>query len=280
MTGATAAGHWTLAPSGSLALRFEGPAHLLDLLRRRFAAWPPAPGAADAAALRIAVSDLEDGVEPAPARLPQIGLNGPRLTLNGPGLCASADLATGKASAAVAGPQAEALLDYLARVLTALLLDQAGGLLLHGAGLVRAGRGLLLLGPSGTGKTTAARNAAGAIVLNDDLVALLPAADGAWQLLATPFSNPTQVAPVPGQAPLAGVLRLRQAAAPELRPLSRGQALAELAAAVPVLVADGGRMPALMARLNGLVAVSPCAILGLRDRPDYWPVVDAWLTGR
>ena len=269
-----------MAPSGSLALRFEGPAHLLDLLRRRFAAWPPAPGAVDAAALRIAVSDLEDGVEPAPARLPQIGLNGPRLTLNGPGLCASADLATGKASAAVAGPQAEALLDYLARVLTALLLDQAGGLLLHGAGLVRAGRGLLLLGPSGTGKTTAARNAAGAIVLNDDLVALLPAADGAWQLLATPFSNPTQVAPVPGQAPLAGVLRLRQAAAPELRPLSRGQALAELAAAVPVLVADGGRMPALMARLNGLVAVSPCAILGLRDRPDYWPVVDAWLTGR
>lgn len=269
-----------MAPSGSLALRFEGPAHLLDLLRRRFAAWPPAPGAADAAALRIAVSDLEDGVEPAPARLPQIGLNGPRLTLNGPGLCASADLAAGKASAAVAGPQAEALLDYLARVLTALLLDQAGGLLLHGAGLVRAGRGLLLLGPSGTGKTTAARNAAGAIVLNDDLVALLPAADGAWQLLATPFSNPTQVAPVPGQAPLAGVLRLRQAAAPELRPLSRGQALAELAGAVPVLVADGGRLPALMARLNGLVAVTPCAILGLRDRPDYWPVVDAWLTGR
>ena len=117
-------------------------------------------------------------------------------------------------------------------------------------------------------------------MLNDDLVALLPAADGAWQLLATPFSNPTQVAPAPGQAPLAGVLRLRQAAAPELRPLSRGQALAELAGAVPVLVADGGRLPALMARLNGLVAVTPCAILGLRDRPDYWPVVDAWLTGR
>ena len=137
--------------------------------------------------------------------------------------------------------------------------------------------GVTRLGPSGTGKTTAARNAAGAIVLNDDLVALLPGADGAWRLLATPFSNATQVRPAPGQAPLAGILRLRPASEPAIAALSAGRAVAELLGAVPVLVADAQRLPPLLERLNRLAAAAPCAILRLRDRPDYWPVVDAWL---
>lgn len=279
---AAAASHWSLTAADGLQLRFEGPPRLLDLLRGRFAAWPPAAGDA-AAALRIRLTDLDPRADlPAAAggdrdAQPETRLDGARLELRGVGIRAHADLAAGDAEAAVGGPCAAAHLDYLGRVLTALLLDRAGGLLLHGAGLVRGGRGLLLLGPSGTGKTTAARNAAGAIVLNDDLVALLPGAPGAWRLLATPFSNATQVRPAPGQAPLAGILRLRPAPEPAIQPLSAGRAVAELLGAVPVLVADAQRLPPLLERLNRLAAAAPCAILRLRDRPDYWPVVDAWL---
>lgn len=277
-----AASHWSLTVAEGLQLRFEGPSRLLDLLRGRFAAWPPAPRDA-AAAWRIRLTDLDPRAAlPAGAAAdreaqPEIRLDGARLALRGAGIRARAHLTTGDAEAAVGGPCAAAHLDYLGRVLTALLLDRAGGLLLHGAGLVRGGRGLLLLGPSGTGKTTAARNAAGAIVLNDDLVALLPGADGAWRLLATPFSNATQVRPAPGQAPLAGILRLRPASEPAIAALSAGRAVAELLGAVPVLVADAQRLPPLLERLNRLAAAAPCAILRLRDRPDYWPVVDAWL---
>lgn len=270
---------WTLAPLDGVALHFTGPPRLVAPLRQRFAAWPTAPDAAPAT-LDI---DVAAGTDPPDLRplpfptLPAIQLSGSRLHLDGPGLHGDADLGAGTARLLVGGPQAPALMEYAARVLTALLLDREGGLLLHGAGLVRDGRGLLLLGPSGTGKTTAARNAAGARVLNDDLVALRPATGGGWELHATPFSNPSQVRPAWGQAPLAGILRLRQATPPAMGPLSAGQALAELAAAVPVLVADAGRLPALMTRLARLAQATPCAALRLGLRPDYWPVVDAWL---
>lgn len=266
---------WTMAPCAGMALRFVGSARLLAALRQRFQSWPAASDAAPAA-FEIQVTAADGVAEPGALTLPAIQLSGPRLSLLGPGLRGGVDLGAGTARLLVGGPQAPALMEYAARVLTALLLDREGGLLLHGAGLVRDGRGLLLLGPSGTGKTTAARNAAGAQVLNDDLVALRPAAGG-WELHATPFSNPSQVRPAWGQAPLAGILRLRQATPPALGPLSAGQALAELAAAVPVLVADAARLPAMMARLAQVAQATPGAVLRLGPRPDYWPVVDAWL---
>lgn len=267
---------WTLAPLDGVVLRFTGPAHLVAPLRQHFAAWPAASDAPPPG-LAIEVAAGAEALDARPPTWPAIQLSGSRLLLDGSGLRGEADLDAGTARLLVDGPPAPALMDYAARVLTALLLDGQGGLLLHGAGLVRQGRGLLLLGPSGTGKTTAARNAAGARVLNDDLVALRPATGGGWELHATPFSNPSQVPPAWGQAPLAGILRLRQAGQPALAPLGAGQALAELIAAVPVLVADAGRLPTLTARLAGLVEATPRAILRLAPRPDYWPVVDAWL---
>lgn len=267
---------WTLAPLNGVALRFTGPARLVAPLRQRFATWPAAPDAAPAT-LDVRLAAGADPPDLRPLALPAIRLSGSRLRLEGPGLRGDADLRVGTARLLVGGPQAPALMEYAARVLTALLLDREGGLLLHGAGLVRDGRGLLLLGPSGTGKTTAARNAAGARVLNDDLVGLRPAGGGGWDLHATPFSNPSQVRPTWGQAPLAGILRLRQAWPPAMDPLSTGLALAELAAAVPVLAADAARLPDLMARLAQVAQATPCAVLRLGPRPDYWSVVDAWL---
>lgn len=276
---------WTLYLPEGLALRSEGPRRLLESVAARFLAWGQAAPLDDRAAfhLRLSAEPLRPGGGGSALCLPQIRLAGARLSLEGDELSGEADLSRGEASLRVdvEGGDAPALVDYALRVLTALLVEARGGLLLHGAGLVRGGAGLLLLGPSGTGKTTAARNAAGARVLNDDLVLLLPAADGGWQLHASPFSNPSQVPPQGrAQAPLAAILRLRQAPVVRLRSLSRSVALAELLAAVPVLVADADRLPGLTRRLDTVLDQTPAALLDLRADPGYWELVDPWLARR
>lgn len=273
---------WTLHLADGLALRSEGPDRLLVALAARFPFWAAAEPGDDQAAFRLGLSfaPSRSGLDPSALSLPRIRLADAQLSLEGDRLSARADLRRGEAELRVDadGGDAAALVDYALRVLTALLVEARGGLLLHGAGLVRGHAGLLLLGPSGTGKTTAARNAAGARVLNDDLVLLLPGTDGGWQLHASPFSNPSQVPPAgPGHAPLTAILRLRQAPVARLRPLSAAVALAELLAAVPVLVADPGRLPGLTRRLSTVLDRTPAAQLDLRADPSYWAQVDPWL---
>src|SRR3989304_5461427 len=91
--------------------------------------------------------------------------------------------------------------DYFMRVASALLAFRFGGLLFHAAGIVRSGRGYVFFGYSGSGKTTVARLASdaavlnavvpnavvpNAVVLNDDLLLLMPSSLG-WVVHATPF---------------------------------------------------------------------------------------------
>ena len=64
--------------------------------------------------------------------------------------------------------------EYFLRVIYALLVFQAGGLLFHAAGIVRDGQCYLFFGHSGSGKTTVARLSSTDLVLNDDLVVLIP----------------------------------------------------------------------------------------------------------
>lgn len=279
---------WSLRLPAGLALRLEGPPTLAARVARRFPSWAVGPGSDAPLRLRLRTPAGEaagPALPPSPSPavaplLPTIRLAGPRLRLEGPGLSGEADLRRGEACLDLRGGDAAAQVDYTLRVLTALLVEARGGLLLHGAGLVRDGRGLLLLGPSGTGKTTAARNAGGAQVLNDDLVLLLPEPDGTWQLHASPFTNPSQVQPAgPAAAPLAAILRLRQSPRVHLEPLSEAAALAELLAAVPVLVADGDRLPGLVDRLRAVLRRSPAMTLGLRPDAGYWSLLDPWLAG-
>src|SRR5262249_29799700 len=58
------------------------------------------------------------------------------------------------------------------RVANALLLAEIDGLLLHASSVLRRGRAFLFPGPSGAGKTTIARLAAGGGVLSDEVSAV------------------------------------------------------------------------------------------------------------
>ncbi len=104
------------------------------------------------------------------------------------------------------------VLDNAARYLVARIALEAGGLALHGAGVLRGGRAWIFAGVSGAGKSTAAGVSSGTTPLGDDFAVVLPEGVG-WATHAVPFDNTEKApdAPVRGLVPLAGVLRLFKA---------------------------------------------------------------------
>jgi hypothetical protein len=125
-------------------------------------------------------------------------------------------------------------IEHFFRVVTAIRIFSLGGLLVHGAGIVKDQLGYIFTGYSGAGKTTVCRLSEGIVVLNDDMVILSPTVSG-WQISATPFTNPTQVRPGSGSAPLHQILFLRQDKDHHLEDIPNSKAVAELLTHVPVI---------------------------------------------
>lgn len=163
--------------------------------------------------------------------------------------------------------------DYFLRLVYALLAFQAGGFLFHAAGVVHQGAALLFFGHSGSGKTTICRLSSGDLVLNDDLLVLLPEGAG-WVAHATPFWNPSQIKPAPHSAPVAGLYRLEQDRHVYRERLSRAQALAEVISNVPVIPADPARNDALMLRCARLLAAVPAYRLHFLPDDSFWRVIE------
>ena len=163
--------------------------------------------------------------------------------------------------------------DYMLRVVFAVLLFREGGLLLHAAGLKKNGNGYLFTGHSGTGKSTVARLSGDALVLNDDLVTLLPSKLG-WVVHGTPFWNPTQTKPNPCSALLKGIYALVQDEQVFIEQLSHGMALAELITNVPVLTQDPGLSGQVMERCSEIIKrVTPVRLHFFPD-DSFWRLID------
>jgi hypothetical protein len=164
-------------------------------------------------------------------------------------------------------------IDYVVRAALALLAFEAGGLFFHAAGLARRGLGYGFFGYSGSGKTTVARVSTDALILNDDLVVLLPQSDR-WALAATPFSNPTQVSPIgPQTVPLAALYRLVQDRSVFVEPIEPAAAIAELIASSPVVSADPDRALDLLARAEHIARSVPVQRLHFLPDSSFWAVV-------
>lgn len=210
-----------------------------------------------------------------PADLGRCGrFEGGALVFSGPACEGRIDLAQNQAELALASAHPAVAIEYFVRSAYALLLFAAGGLLFHAAGIVRGSRAYLFFGHSGSGKTTVARLSRDGLVLNDDLVALLPSAGG-WVAHATPFWNPTQVRPTLSQAPVAGLYRLVQAQKVRSETAGTAQALAEVLASVPVVAADPGRGPELLHRALELLGQVPVYYLHFLPDDTFWQVVAA-----
>lgn len=227
----------------------------------------PVDPASHILALRI---DYAPG--PAPAAWP-FTFDDTRLRFTAPHCRGFMDVRQGLGHVSVTAPHPFASVDYVVRAAVALLAYEAGGLLFHAAGLARRGVGYAFFGYSGSGKTTVARVSTEAVVLNDDLVVLLPQADR-WEMAATPFSNPTQVSPIgPQTVPLAALYRLVQDQSVYVEPIDPATALAEVIASSPVVNADPDRAVGLLTRIENLIRRVPVRRLHFLPDASFWTVV-------
>jgi hypothetical protein len=170
------------------------------------------------------------------------------------------------------GSRSVEAVDYFLRAVMAVLIFKKGGLMVHGAGILHQGKGFLFFGKSGSGKTTVSRSSLNDTVLNDDLVVLMPQKNK-WQLLSTPFWNPTQVEPKPIQTSLHAIYRLIQDKTVFVESLNPSRALAELFANIPIVPIVPSLCEELMERCISLLHDVPA--YGLHFLPDgsFWQVI-------
>ncbi len=156
----------------------------------------------------------------------------------------------------------------LDQLLLMFLLALQQGVIVHAAGLARAGRGVFLAGRSGAGKTTFMRQCTGRADLeglSDDRV-IAREIDGSLKLFGTPWAGEGRVA-VNRRADLAAVAFLHQSRRNELRPIGAAAAFQQLLATVSILWFDRERMEAATSFCERLVSSVPCYELHFRPEP-------------
>ncbi|MBV9791680.1 MAG: hypothetical protein JOZ51_26015 [Chloroflexi bacterium] len=251
-----------------ITLHCNDPA-LAAALRQRYRDFP-----LETEPLLVARIMLAGSERTAPLYDPALSFHDGLIRFTTPSYFGTIDAQAGRAELTISSTYPLEDIEYFVRVIYALLAFRAGGLLLHGAGIARTGRGYLFCGYSGSGKTTVARLSPDDQVLNDDLVVALPDGDR-WLLYATPFWNPTQVRPGGIKcAPLTALLRLVQNTTVFLEPMGAGQALAEIIANAPVLPADPTLSAALLLRGQQILRAVPAYRLHFLPDPSFWPLVE------
>ena len=161
--------------------------------------------------------------------------------------------------------------NYLRTVTAHRALEQ-GGFLLHGAGLVRAGKAHVFFGPSGSGKTTVTLLSPNDLVLGDDLI-LIREGEGGYEACSVPFRGLYREPPETDRSfPLAGFYRLVQHPSDSLEPLPPGRGAAELMGSLPFVMEGGGGARALQA-VSEAVSRVPVYRLRFRKSADFWSLI-------
>ncbi|HZY45829.1 MAG TPA: hypothetical protein VFF70_13905 [Anaerolineae bacterium] len=190
------------------------------------------------------------------------------------GYAGSIDAQHGVGSLSISNRQPNDDVRYFLRVVYALLAFRSGGLMLHAAGIVRSGRAYLFFGPSGSGKTTTVKYSPDHLVLNDDLVILMPGS-AQWEVFATPFWNEPQQRPNAQQhAPLAGLFRLVQSRSVFVEPMNGARAAAEVLASTPITPLNSGYATTLLQRIEILVRKYPVHRLHFLPDASFWNVIE------
>ncbi|XXF76757.1 potassium transporter TrkH [Myxococcaceae bacterium GXIMD 01537] len=165
------------------------------------------------------------------------------------------------------------------RVLLQLATLRQGGVLLHAAGVVLDGRGVVALGPSGAGKSTFTRlclREAGGEVLSDEVVALYPGGEVA----GSPFCSDLDVPSTRARAPLAALLLLRQGPEERLEEVPPAEAVAALLGQVFRPLPGEAAPGEVLGRLARLVEGTRVRRFTFRKDEAAAAFVRDWLDGR
>lgn len=150
-----------------------------------------------------------------------------------------------------------------------------GGLLIHAAGAVIDGAAWLLPGPSGTGKSTAARAPDLARVLSDERIIARPGPAG-WRAWGTPWWSAGRTRPLdPGYAAIGGLARIHQASAAAARPLPPDAAAAWLLRSVALYDDRPAARRAAFEAACDLVGGIRCVALDLPPEGAWSPSITA-----
>lgn len=154
------------------------------------------------------------------------------------------------------------------------LLRQRRGLMLHAAGILWRGQGLIASGPSGAGKTTMARLALGYGEPVNDEVVIVDLAGPRPLLLSTPIlgqSTPPELARrVKRAAPATALLLLAHGTEFELVPMDPAEAVMELLRTNIAAVERFDSARLWMARVDELVRALPVYRLRFRATAELW----------
>ena len=98
----------------------------------------------------------------------------------------------------------------LTTALVGAVVQDMGGVILHASGAVMNGVGVLFIGPSGAGKTTACNHLDGCEAFARDRAAVYATSSGEWLAWGMAGGDPVSLpAAVPGPVRLAAILRVR-----------------------------------------------------------------------
>ena len=220
------------------------------------------------------VLSIEQTTNPKNEYQPWIEYRADGLVVSGYNFTSSFDFAAGGALSQLCTSAPEPLagadvFDNYLRLAAAYAALARGGLLLHSAGVVIAGRAWLALGRSNAGKSTFARAAlaAGLPILSDDINILLPAAGGGFAAGPVPLTGDLRdQGPQDPHAsyPVGGLLWLHQGEAPAVAPTSAGERVARVLACAPFLNVDPYRLEAVLGVIDDLLAYVPIRVLSFR----------------
>lgn len=255
------------------------------VLAKRFRPFVDTPGAGDesAPAADLTVRFARAGVDAflaAPrgeAEFYRMGrrATGSRVAIWSYEFAGTADIARGHADLALVdaeGPRFERGAENFLRVLTALHILKHGGLLVHGAGVVRDGLAHVFFGPSGSGKTTVTHLSPGDTILSDDLT-LIVKDGGGYAAAGIPFGMAHHRVPdTNGCFPIAGLHRLVQSREVRRERIVGAKALAEIACCLPFVMQDEPSAGAALAIATGVVSSVPVDRLLFRRDPSFWDV--------
>jgi hypothetical protein len=173
------------------------------------------------------------------------------------------------------------LLTLMLNTLVTSVAELAGGLCLHATAIAHGAGAVLLLGPSGAGKTTAAELLAGDVTcLSNDRVTLVPdpLAPGKFWVWSLPVGKAPDIARCGEVAlPLVALLRVMQAKASTIAPLREVEALLQIRQAVEVGAGSEFFEPRRLLAVGALAAAAKSGVAHIALSPSWRAQLEAFL---